>query len=225
MPATKTYARKRTTTTKGKMTPTRVASIAKKVCMKKQETKKHSFEKTEQVLNTNSGVSIEGPLNIPSGTGMANRVGHKINPIGLDLRGHIVCQPSDSAIIARVMVVKIKDNLAQLPDDLLEINTNNVTAATNNVSKMYRRLNTDSFEILKSKYINLTPLFSGGKTCKMFKMWIPLKKLGTLTYEGSSAVPPNRNDIAIIVYAADADNDNSFLYELSYNSTFYYKDP
>lgn len=225
MPATKTYARKRTTTTKGKMTATRVASIAKKVCMKKQETKKHSFEKVEQLLNTNSGVSIEAPLNIPSGTGMANRIGHKIMPIGLDLRGHLVAQVTQSAIIVRVMVVRIKDNLAQLPQDLLEINTNNVTCATNDVSKMYRRINSDSFEILKSKYINLAPLFDGGKTCKMFKMWIPLKKLGTLTYEGSTAVPPNKNDIAIIVYGADADNDNNFLYELSYNSTFYYKDP
>jgi len=228
------YIRKRkgsTTIIKGRvakkprLTTRRVASIAKKAVMKVTETKKHSLEKTEVVLSTNGGVSVESPLQLATGSGHGTRIGHKVNPIGLDIRGHIFVTGGVN-MIAKVMVVRIKDYLATLPGELLETNSGNVTASSNDISKMYRRINADSFEVLSSKYITLVPNFTAGPQTKMFRMWIPLKKLRTLTYEGTAATTPNRNDLAIIVYAADAANDSGGSnYELSYNSTFYYKDP
>lgn len=210
---------------KPRLTTRRVATIAKRAVMKVSETKKHSFEITESVISTNTGSHIGSPVQLAATPGHGGRVGHKVNPIGLDIRGHLVAQPTTSAIIVRVMVVRYKDNGANLNAELLETNGGNVGINTNDISKMYRRINSDSFEVMASKYVNLVPLFNGGKTCKMFKLWVPLKKLRTLTYEGTAATTPRDNDLAIVVYGADADNDNAFLYELSYNSTFYYKDP
>lgn len=211
---------------KPRMTTKRVASIAKKAVMKASETKKHSLEVVETTLSTNGGIDVQYPLQLPGTSGQGGRVGHKVNPIGIDIRGHIITQAQGSATIARVMVVRLKDMAANPVTELLETNAGNVTASSNDISKMYRRLNTDSFEILSSKYINLTPNASGFNATRLFRMWVPLRKIRQLTYEGAAATNPNRNDVAIIVYAADAANDASnLLYEVSYNSTFYFKDP
>lgn len=228
------YIRKRkgsTTIIKGRvskkprLTPRRVVSIAKRAVMKVSETKKHSLEKSEILLSTNNGYSYDSPLQLATGSGNGTRIGHKINPIGIDLRGHVFVT-NGASIIVRVMVVRRKDMLATIPGELLETNGGNVTIASNDISKMYRRINSDSFEVLASKYISMVPQFSGGPQSKMFKMWIPLKKIRTLIYEGTAANPPNMNDCSIVIWGADAANDSGGNnYEVSYNATFYYKDP
>lgn len=228
------YSRKRKATTtifkgrvakKPRLTKKTVASIAKKAVMKAVETKKHSFEVTEAIVSTNSAVNVGNPIALAATPGHGGRIGHKVNPIGLDIRGHMVAQPTTSAVIAKIMVVRYKDMNASPTTDLLETNAGNVTAASNDVSKLYRRINTDAFDVLATKYLNLAPLFNGGKTCKMFRMWVPLRRLRQLVYEGTGSISPTYNDINILVFAADADNDATLLTELSYNSTFYYKDP
>lgn len=212
---------------KPRMTTRRVASIAKKAVMKASETKKHSHENIEVTLNTNSGYHYDSLVELPSSTGQNGRIAHKVNPIGIDIRGHIITQSQSFATIAKVMVVRLKDYTASasLQNNLLETNAGNVTIASNDVSKMYRRINTDSYEVLASKYINLQVPANNVSATRMFKMWVPLKKLRTLTYEGAALTAPRENDIAIVVYAADSGNDGGVLYELSYVSTFYFKDP
>lgn len=207
------------------MTAKNIATIAKRAFMKATETKKHSFEKSEVILSTNTGVSVENPIVLPGTSGQGGRVGHKINPVGLDIRGHVSSQNQSTSTIVKVMVVRYKDMLANPVTDLLETNAGNVSVASNDISKMYRRINTDAFDVLSSKYLNLTPQTAGSNTTKMFRMWIPLKRLRQLIYEGAGATGPSYNDINIIVFGADAQNDTTLQYELSYNCTFYYKDP
>lgn len=224
MPVTKTtYKRRYYKRKSSKITPKTVASIARKAVKKLAETKKHSLERTEIAINTNSGYDIQGPLQLPSNTGHGARIGHKVTPIGLDIRGHVVNHEVGRSVLVKMMVVRIKDNLATLPGDLLETNSGNVSIASNDVSKLYRRINSDSFEVLASKFIAL-PGSQGSHFPKFFRTWINMKKFRTLTYEGNAAADPLTNDIRIIFVGADPMNDVGSTFEVSYNSTFYFKD-
>lgn len=227
------YTRKRkatTTITKGRVAKkprsltSRIRTIAKKAVMKATETKKHSNEVIEDPLNTNGGISVSQPLTLATGTGHGARIGHKVHPIGLDIRGHLLSNAQDFGLFVKMMVVREKNNLASPTVDLLETNAGNVTPVTNDISKIYRRVNTDSYEVLYSTVISVPT--EPYKRARFFRKWIPLRKFRTFTYDGSGAIEPAYNDIKIIFFGADAANDaKNIAYELSYVSTFYFKDP
>lgn len=205
----------------------RVAKIAKKAVMKVSETKKHSEEVIEQTINTNGGYYVNSLVPLPSGTGHGTRIGHKVNPIGIDIRGHCITNLQSTSTLVKIMVVRVKDMQqgTTIQNNLLETNGGNVTIVSNDVSKLYRRINSDSYEVLGTKYLNLQVPATNVAAAKYFRMWIPLKKIRTLTYEGLASIVPRENDIAIVVFAGEAGNDTGVNYELSYNSTFYFKDP
>lgn len=206
------------------MTAQKVATIARKAVMKVSETKKISQQVSELNLNTNGGVATYGCVSLAEGTSQAERVGHKVHPIGIDIRGHIINNVQNRPLIVKMMVVRQKDMLANQNTELLENNSGNQSITTNSIAKMYQRINSDSFEVLHTKYFT----FQGEayKQFRIFKSWIPLKKIRTLHYEGSATAAPNYNDIFVVFFGADAENDAANItYELSFERNFYFKDP
>lgn len=210
---------------KPRMTAKKVASIAKKAVLKTTETKKRSDElQLEDLVNTNQGIVVSSPLTLGTGTGHGTRIGHKVSPIGIDIRGHIISNSADFGLFVKFMVVREKNNLASPTVDLLETNAGNVSPTTNDISKLYRRVNTDSYEVLYSTIMNIPT--EQYKRARLFRKWIPLRRFRTFTYDGSGAIEPAYNDIKIIVFGADAANDGKNIpFEVSYISTFYFKDP
>lgn len=205
------------------MSQAKVAAIAKKVVNKEIETKKRSHEVEETSISTFGGFHTStGLLKLPQGAAHGQRQGHKIQPVGLDIRGHF-CGPSGNhQSYVKCMVIQVKNNQAALPGDLLETNSTNVDPAATDMTSMWRRINTDSFRVLKSKMLYMSDITS---RAKMFRFWIPLKSHYALTYEGAGEVDPNFGRIYLVAWTRGAGNDavaNSI--ELTYNSTFYYKD-
>lgn len=223
------YIRKRKATTtvykgrvakKPRMTTARVASIAKKAVMKASETKKHSVERIEEALSALGSIENQSLCNLAQGTGNINRIGHKVKSVGFEVRGHINNNTNSSTII-RMLVVRFKNNQAVPGTDLIEIDSGNTAVTSNDVSALWRRINRDSYDVLKEKYITLD---SAEKSFKTFKFWVPFKK--ELTYETSSAVQPNHDRVHLVAFARSTGNDGlAPNCELHYISTFYFKDP
>lgn len=205
------------------MTAQNVARIAKKAIMKTAETKKISNQVSEQSVNTNGGVLSRQCCLLAQGTSYAERIGHKVTPVGIDIRGHIINNVANRPLIVKMMVVRKKDMLANINSELLENNSGNQPITTNAISKMYKRINSDSFEVLHTKYLT----FQGEafKQFKIFKSWIPLRRFRTFTYEGAATTAPNYNDISVVFFGADAENDAANItFEVSYERNFYFKD-
>lgn len=223
MPLRKPLLRKRPASRKKPLTTAQskaVAVIAKKSVMKVTETKKHSVERIETGFSALGTFENQSLVNIAQGTGLPNRIGHKINPIGIEVRGHLNNNGS-VATIMRMLVVRFKNNAADPPLDLIEIDAGNTPVTSNDVSALWRRINRDSYEVLAEKYITLD---SAEKSFKTFKFYIPYKK--PMLYETSSAVQPTHDRIHLVAFARGTGNDGlAPNCELHYISTFYFKDP
>lgn len=220
--------KKRTTTykkvagkPKGKITRNVVAKIAKAVTMKQIETKKHSVERIEIALSTIGGVEDESLVSIGTGNGQNGRDGHMLQPVGLDVRGHINTNVSNPCIY-KVMAVLVKNNEADPATDFLETNTGNVDLTTGDVSTLYRRVNTDSYKVLASRLLKIGPETD---QVRFFNMWIDMKKYRKFIYEGAGTSEPLNSRIHLIAFGRATGNDAfSVTAELHYVSTFYFKD-
>jgi len=221
--------RKRRTTTyakapgkpKGRLTASKVATIAKKVVKSQIETKKTSVENIEQSLSTLGDVENRSLISTALGDGQGGRDGHMLQPVGIDVRGHIK-NNTTSPVIVKVMLVRIKNNEAQPLMDFLETNAGNVNLTSGDLSTMYRRVNTDSYQVLATRFMKIGV---EEDNVKLFKMWLPMHKYRKLIYEGTAESEPKYNRIHLIAFGRGTGNDGeTFTYELSYNSTFYFKD-
>jgi len=197
------------------------------IISKKAETKKYSQAHTEVNVNTvNSplGANLFSPLTLQGGTNNFNRIGHKVSPVGIDIRGHFYNNTASQQNFIKMVVFR-KKNMAAAPlFDLLELNTGDAQVSNLSMQKMYSRFNTDDYQILKTKMF-IMGNDTGAQETRMFKCWVPLK--GQLTYEGNGNISPTYNDIQIIFYSSEADGDEGALgnnVELTFNSTFYFKD-
>lgn len=223
MPVTRKYIRKPRRSMKRRPAAT-LASKVKKIINRTSETKKHSYEVIERNLNTLSSPTVEDkPLLLVQGVGNGMRVGHKVTSTGLDVRGHVSHSGNSGTVYTRIFVLKKKNMAANPLSDLLEVTSGANNAPLGDMETMWRRVNTDSYQVLASRTIKVGTN-QDGENAKMFKMWVPYK--GTFLYEGGSASSPKSNEIVIVAYSARADNDSagSSGVEISFNSTFYYKD-
>lgn len=221
--------RKRRTTTyrkapgrpKGRLTKATVAKIAKTVVNKQIETKKISTERTEISLSTLGGVENQSIVDTATGDGHGNRDGHMLQPVGLDVRGHLKNNSTNPGIY-KVLVVRIKNNEADPSLDFLETNVGNVDLTTADLSTIYRRVNTDSYQVLASRMLKIG---IQEDNVNMFRMWIDLRKARKMIYEGVGPNEPKYNRIHLIAFGRGTGNDSeNFTCELSYNATFYFKD-
>lgn len=208
---------------KGRARPT-VARQVKQVLNRAAETKKHSYEVIERNLNTLSSPAVEDkPIQLVQGVGNGMRVGHKITSVGMDIRGHVSHSGNSGTIYTRLFVLRKKNMVANPLNDLLEISSGANNSPLGDMETMWRRVNTDSYQVLASRTLKVGTT-QDGENAKMFKIWVPYK--GSFLYEGGSASSPKSNEIVIVAYTARADNDSagSSGVEISYNTTFYYKD-
>lgn len=217
--------RKPTKSTRSRARPkSTLVSKVKSIVNRASETKKHSYEVVERNLNTLTSPTTEDrPLFLVQGVGNGMRVGHKVTSVGMDIRGHIQHTGNSGTIYTRIFVLRKKNMAAQPLSDLLEVPSGANIPPTGDMETMWRRVNTDSYQVLASRTLKVGTA-QDGDNAKMFKMWVPYK--GTFLYEGGSASPPKSNEIVIVAYSARADNDSagSSGVEISFNSTYYYKD-
>lgn len=201
------------------MTKAKVQAIAKQAVMKTAETKKHSLERIERTLNTLSGFEDQSLISTGQGTTYSERIGHKIQPVGVEVRGHIN-NNSSVACIARMLIVRFKNDAADPTSDLLETNAGDMGVSTLDVSALWRRVNKDAYTVLSDTTIRLDPAKNSFRT---FRKWIPIKKV--LNYDSATFAEPSHDKVHLMCFVRGTGNDGvSADTELHYVSTFYYKD-
>lgn len=222
MPPRKYVPRKRPTAA---LTNKRIAAVAKRTLLKQTETKKHQVEMIEYVINSLAAVPNHSLCSIGQGTGYAQRVGHKIKCTGFAIQGQVRQNnfTSGNQTLVRMVVIRFKNNNANPPADLLENDANNQPVSPDDLRSIYRRINMDSYEVLKDKTFILGGQNGNLPATKVFKMWIPFNR--EMRYDSTGTVAPNYNKVHVVAFARDAGNDNvAPNVDFSYCSSMYYKD-
>lgn len=208
---------------KGVRTP--IKTIVKKEIMKQAETKAQLTVHTE----ANLGTTLSSPNNwyslnnINKGTESHQRVGNKINPTFLDVRGSLMANVNKQ-VYHKVMIISMNKQSDPLLD-LLEDNAGAYSAAGQNLSAIYARINTAKYQVLGTRVLK-TGTSNGGNSeqlTQMFHFKIPMK--GMTEFQEDENVAQKRR-IIILAFSREAGNDTTLgeAVEWTFNSKFYYKD-
>lgn len=208
---------------KGVRVPT---SQIMKVVKSMAETKAQITSGTERNLGTtlNSPNDWYSLNNIAKGTESHNRVGDKINPTFLDVRGSVMAN-ANKQMYHKVMILSMNKQSDPLTD-LLEDTTGAYAPATEDLQAIYARVNTSKYQVLGSRVMK-TGTSNGGNSeelTKLFHFKIPLK--GVMEYQEDESICQKRR-VIIIGFSREAGNDTTLgeNVEWTYNAKFYFKDP
>lgn len=212
---------------RGASTPT-LASEIRRVVKGMSETK---YKITSQVENSTSyGTTLTSPatwanLNVVAEGHTENqRVGNRISPISLNVRGSIQSN-SLKPIISRLLLLET-DMSNDPTTDLLEDNAGVVAPASKDLYAISSRINTTKYKVLKDialktgTYANHVGDFGG---TQLFNATVRLR--GVMEYADGQTVCEKRNLILVPIYR-EAQNDTGIgeIVELTFNSKFSYKD-
>ena len=203
------------------------ASKVKAVIHKEAETKFHIISGTESTVYGNTLTSPSNYTrlnNVAEGSTENERVGNKIRPFLLNLRGSIQSN-SLKPIITKLYV--LATNAVNDPRlDLLEDNAGIYAPATQDLGAVYARINTNKYKVLKTIYVKTGTYANhvgdyGGT--KLFN--VTMKLNGVYEYTDGTSIC-NRRSIIMVPIFREAQNDTTTgeTIELTYNAKLYYKD-
>jgi len=204
------------------------ASRVRKIVEKQAETKyliRHATASTVYGSTLTSPAVTSVLNNIAEGFTENTRVGNKIAPMMINLRGSLRSN-SLKPIISRILVVE--SNASDDPRmDLLEDNAGALAPPAQDLYAISSRINTSKYRVLKQinlftgTYANHTGDY--GST-QLFNETIKLR--GVMEYADGTTTCPKRTIHLVPIYR-DAGNDGGIsggIVELTWNSKFYYKD-
>lgn len=246
-----------------------IARIAKKVATKvirrQIETKQGYLEPTGAGFNTQTSQNFPVLPNITQtsmyqlcptvslGTDSQSRVGNKIKPKGLYVKGHIYGDwnnivgnnSSFQTIYVRIMAISDKQNnvdslaygqFGTSSSILLNKGSTSTNFLFNDQTSLYRPINTNRFTVYYDKVIKLsmysanlgTALIDQATGLRRFSFKIPMKE--DWKFDDSNSRPSNIAMPNLVVGYCPADNRNitagattSFI-KLTYYTDFYYQD-
>lgn len=246
-----------------------VAKIAKKVATKvlrrQIETKQGYLEPTGAGFNTQTSQNFPVLPNITQtsmyqlcptislGTDSQSRVGNKIKPKGLYVKGHIYGDwnnivgnnSSFQTIYVRILALADKQNnvdslaygqFGTSSSILLNKGSTSTNFLFNDQTSLYRPVNTNRFTVYYDKVIKLsmysanlgTALIDQSFGLKMFKFKIPMKE--DWKFDDSNSRPSNVSMPNLVIGYCPGDNRNitagattSFI-KCTYYTDFYYQD-
>lgn len=164
---------------------------------------------------------------IAQGTQDYERVGNKIKAIGLRLSG-ILYNNTTTTNYVRMLVLSQQNpetDMTSTSTNILDTNAITSISSIPGLNTIYSPVNKLTYQVLYDKVIKLGSSSSvdGGQTYH-FKKFIKLNK--EVIYVGSSGVDCTRNNIRLLVWAAEAPDDVSVgvAVELSGYCSMYYID-
>ncbi|AXH73390.1 MAG: hypothetical protein [Cressdnaviricota sp.] len=204
------------------------AAKVKAVVKQQSETKYKITSQTEN--GTSYGNTVTSPANwanlndIAEGSSENQRVGNRISPTFLNVRGSLQSNTLKPVISKLLILETNRSNDPTL--DLLEDNAGSINPATRDLYAISARINTTKYKVLKTitfktgTYANHVGDFGG---THLFNCNIKLS--GVMHYDDGVSVCQKRNIILVPIYR-EAQNDAGLgeTMELTFNSKFYYKD-
>ena len=212
--AKRTYAKK---------TSSSFAKKVRAVVNKVAETKTHITVLTESLMSSASSPATVTTLNaIASGGGAYQRVGNKINPTFLNVRGSAHVDPGVTSQFVRILILECDVGDDALTD-LMETDTATYAPASGDLSAMYGRVNPTRYKTLVSKVLKVGR-DHGFNGAQLFNFNIKLK--GSMYFEQGSGTTPQKRKIVLLAFNRRTDNDEitGSSAELTINSKFYFTD-
>lgn len=213
----KTYNRKSTS-----YRSTTVARQVKSILARQVETKSNIVIITERSVSSLGSPVVSDVLNATTqGSSQSQRLGQKITPKFIDVRGHLHLATLAEPQFVRVLLLQCSVDEDGLTD-LFESNSALIQPAAADLSAIYARINTTKYKVLGAKTLKLGPSDNYYGT-QMFHMKAKLS--GQLHYDIGS-INPEKNKIVLVVINRRVDNDESTgtVAELTFNSKFYFTD-
>ncbi len=219
----KTYNKKKTVSTKS--FAARVRSVVKKTA----ETKyliRNATEATSYGSTLTSPASTSRLNEVNEGFTENTRVGNKINPFLINIRGSLTANTM-KPVISKIYI--LESNISNDPTlDMLENNAGQFAPTASDLTAIYARINTRKYKVLK--VITLKTGTVSGHTgdlagTKLFNVNIKLN--GTYEYLDGSSLCQKRNLMLVPIYR-QLQNDigtSGETMELTWNSKLYFKDP
>jgi len=224
MPPARRYSKSLKKRTYRKKSPVTTTTV-KRVLNKMAETKAIIYSGEEQ----NFGTTLTSPTtwyslnNINKGTESHNRIGNKINPTYLDIRGSVMAS-ANKQMYHKIFILQQNKQSDPLTD-LLENNTGAFAPVSHSLSSIYDRVNTTKYKVLGTRVLK-TGTSNGSNSeqlTQMFHFKIPLK--GVMEFQEDESICQKKRTI-ILCYSREAANDTGLglAVEWTWNSKLYYKD-
>lgn len=200
-------------------------AIVKKEIMKAAETKAQLTIHTEASLGTtltspNNWYSLN---NLDKGTQSNQRVGDKVSPTFLDVRGSLISN-ANKQMYHKVMILSMNKQSDPLLD-LLEDTSGAFAPAGTNLSAIYARLNTAKYQVLGSRVLKTGTAngLNSEQLTQMFHFKIPMKGVVEFAEDSNQA---QKRRVIIIGFSREAGNDTTLgeAVEWTFNAKYYYKD-
>jgi len=202
---------------------TKTAAVVKQVVSRMAETKATIISGKEistSSLTSPTTAQIVALNTLSQGSPASSRVGTKVTPKYLDVRGSVHLN-ADPTQVVKIMI--IEHDIGSDPlSELLENNSGDLAPAGEDLSAIYARINTTKFKVLASRVMTLGQSI-GYYGTKLFHMNVKLS--GQMYYDHNEVIPHKRQ-ISLIWFNRQAPNDETtgVNVEFTYNSKFYYQD-
>lgn len=226
-PQSKTF--RKSSVPKGNMSGAVLAKAVRKELKKQSETKHVHVAGVEAVISSissGSGLSLISQPYPTVGPEPTQRIGNKVQPVGLSWKGVYWNQYSYPIVLRRIIVaVQDGENLnSDILLNLFEGDGNNIdVSATGSMHDLIRKVNREGFRVLKDDTITLG-INNGGSSVEVSKVYCKLS--GSQMYRETGSTHAINDRIVVIHLAREADGDESTgsSIEMSYQMDLYYKD-
>lgn len=189
-----------------------VTRYVKKAIAKKVETKYQLSVINEQSFSTVVGQYNVANLMAPTqGTASNNRVGIKINPRGISIRGNLAYSSTTAGKTAYVRLILIETPQSEiytaLTTELFQYGTDWNALASSQMPVIWAPLNRAAgYKFHWDKVYKLNAISSDGSYSKLVKKWIPIS--GKVGFDANTTGAGNQSrNFALVMVLAEAGQD------------------
>ena len=185
-------APKRRRMTPTRMTPATVRTIARNVQKAHQETKYYDSGFDAPVNNTNSAGSLVLNALVP-GPLQSQRLGAKVSPVGVNLRGQIRSDNNSRGVAFRLLVIEKKNATISFTADGLQLNDGDIALTNTGMGPIYNGVNLEKYKVHLDRQLNLTY----NDQHASFNTYVPLS--GTMKYDKQNTQSEGRELMAFMI--------------------------
>lgn len=203
-----------------------IAKIATKAVMKKAETKAFGVEVTEVSLSSAVTCIVDEVSQLEQGDASHQKIGNKINPIGFHWNYQLNNNAAVPVYVRMIAYLADEDQFTATTDAfILAADALQPAAlAAENLRDISRSLNKLQFRVVYDKTHRLAGL-GDGTGIEFLNRKVFKKLKGHRQFNSNTTEDSKNNNLRVIMLVRSSDNDaTASVVEVSYNTTYYFKD-
>lgn len=169
--------------------------------------------------------TIQLPFHMSTGSGVAKRIGLKIQARGIHVKGHFFNRDGNPAYFVRMLVLQDKSNNSQtFNGDEVLMKANVPVSHAQGTESAYLSINKNRYKVYSDKLIKLSSANTNAENLKIFNTFIKLNM--PIKYDGEFGNDIATNNIQIVYWAVNPSNSVSTTEQIqaNYSTTAFYQD-